>query len=262
MNKSMLEKYISKLEQRIVKLERALKNEAESIEGASIIYQDDLWDVYRVTSYDAARQLGRGTDWGISGQWDEDSYRTNGVWSGKEFYDKLVKKLDGGFYFYIKKQGRLKYCLGRKPNGTVSWIEDDEETDIKPKDILLVEPDFPSIEKVFVPKAPSKKVQTATALVKAAAKGKASEVSRLLAQGANPNEPDTSGQYPVYPLVTAIFNRQYEIAKMLLDAGADPNDPEAGKRAMSVAVGELKVRNDSKYVDLLLEYGSTQPQVW
>jgi hypothetical protein len=49
---------------------------------------------------------------------------------------------------------------------------------------------------------------------------------------------------------------------MLLDAGADPNDPAAGKRAMSAAVSELKINKDSKYVDLLVEYGSTQPQVW
>lgn len=55
MNKSMLE-------QHICELERFIKNEAESIEGAAIIYQDNLWDVYKVTSYDAARQLGRGTD--------------------------------------------------------------------------------------------------------------------------------------------------------------------------------------------------------
>jgi hypothetical protein len=243
-------------------VKRLLKNEAESVNGAKIIFKNKLWDVYRVTSYDAAKQLGRGTDWGITGKWDSDSYQTNGVWNGKEFYDKLVKKLDGGFYFYIKKSGGVKYCIGRRPNGTISLIEDNDCNTIKPKDILLVEPEFPSIDGVFVPKIPNKKVQTATALVNAIAEGKVSEVASLLAQGANPNEPDKSERYPAYPLAVAIFNKQYEIAKMLLDAGADPNDPAAGKRAMSAAVGELKINKDSKYVDLLVEYGSTQPQVW
>ena len=250
------------LEQRVSRLERLIKNEAESVNDAEIVFKDKLWEVYRVTSYNAAKQLGRGTDWGIAGKWDSDSYQTNGVWDGKEFYDKLVKKLDGGFYFYIKKRGRVKYCLGRRPNGTISWIEDNDCNTVKPKDILLVEPEFPSIDGVFVPKTPNKKAQTATALVNAVAKGKVSEVASLLAQGANPNEPDKSSQYPAYPLAVAIFNKQYEIAKMLLDAGADPNDPAAGKRAMSAAVGELKIKKDSKYVDLLVEYGSTQPQVW
>ena len=247
------------LEQRIARLERLLKNEAASVDGATLIYNDNIWDVYRITSYSAAVFLGRGTEWGISGKWDDDSYQANRVEDGEEYYDKLARKLDGGFYFYIKKGSKIKYCLARKPNGTAAWIIDDENDDIKPKDILIDEPDFPSIEGVFVPKAPRKKAQTAASFIKAIADGDASKVSKLLSQGADPNEPD---RYGAYPLITAIYNGHYEIAKMLLEAGADPNHPIAGKRAMSQAVGELKMRKDGRFVDLLVEYGSTQPQVW
>lgn len=63
-----------------------------------------------------------------------------------------------------------------------------------------------------------------------------------------------------HPLVIAISNKQYEIAKMLLEAGADPNSDPAGRRAMSAAVGEKKVNRDARFADLLVEHGSTLPR--
>ena len=45
-------------------------------------------------------------------------------------------------------------------------------------------------------------------------------------------------------------------------AGVDQNSDPAGRRAMSAAVGEKKVNHDAGFVDLLVEYGSTMPQVW
>jgi hypothetical protein len=249
------------LEQRINRLELAfrLKNEAAAPAGAESVYQDDLWDVYRVTTYAAAKQLGRGTDWGIAGKWDKDSYATNGVWSGEEFFNKQMQRFSGGIYIYVKKKSKDKYYALCKPNGSVAVIGDNDEYSIKPGNILLEEPDFPSIEGVFVPKKPSKKAQGTAALINAIAKGDKAKVAEFIAQGVDLNKPD---QNKAYPLVVAISNKQYEIAKMLLEAGADPNSDPAGRRAMSAAVGEKKVNRDARFVDLLVEYRSTLPQVW
>ena len=242
------------LEQRLTQLERIIKEAA--VTNATPIYQDRKWKVYRVTDYTTAKTLGRGTDWGISGKWDSDTYRINGVWSGEEYFDKIVSKMDGGLYFYIRSGA--KYCLAVRANGKPAWIMDDEGSDVKPKDILLVEKDFPSIEGVFVPKAPAAKAVNATALVNAAAKGDTAKVTKLLAKGADPDGPDKDG---ATPLMVAFAQGQYEVAKVLLDAGVDPNGKSA-KRAMGSAVGRQKIKHDSRFVDLLVEYGSTLPQVW
>ena len=249
------------LEQRINRLELALrlKNEAAAPAGAEYVYQDNLWDVYKVTTYAAAKQLGRGTDWGIAGKWDRDTYSYNGFSNGEEYFNKQMQRFSGGIYIYVKKKSKDKYYVLCKPNGSVADISDNNDDSIKPSNILLEEPDFPSIEGVFVPKQPSKKAQGSAALINAIADGKADRVSDLIAQGIDLNKPD---QNKNYPLVVAISYKQYEIAKMLLEAGADPNNNPAGRRAMSSAVGEKKVNGDDRFVDLLVEYGSTQPQVW
>lgn len=247
------------LEQRITRLELALKLKNEVAAGAESVYKDNLWDVYRVTTYAAAKQLGRGTDWGIAGKWDRDTYSYNGFSDGEEYFNKQMQKFSGGIYIYVKKKSKDKYYILCKPNGSVADISDNNDDSIKQNSILLEEPDFPSIEGVFVPKKPSKKAQSTAALINAIADGNKAKVSELIAQGIDLDKPDKNENYP---LVVAISYKQYEIAKMLLEAGADPNSDPAGRRAMSAAVGVEKVNRDSRFVDLLVKYGSTQPQVW
>lgn len=242
------------LEDRINRLEKMLKNEA--VNGADVIFKNKLWTVYRVTTYQAARSLGSGTVWGISGKLDRDFYQENGVNNGEGFYNWQVKKLDGGFYFYIKNRDNVKFCLARKPNGTIAWIQAEDGTLIKPNDIMLADADFPSVVGVFVPKDSPESAKDTKAFISAIAKGDKATVARLIEKGVDLERPDID---KAIPLTTAIFYNQYEIARMLLEAGVDPNGPSA-KNAMFQAVAHQKYNKDSRYVDLLVEYGCTLPQ--
>lgn len=116
-------------------------------EGAELIYQDNLWKVYRITTYKAARLYGSGTKWCITGRYDGHEER------GEEYFNDYIEEndLDGGYYFYIKNDGKTKYCLLRKDNGAVHSIWDASDESLNTDDILVIENDFPSVDSVFTP---------------------------------------------------------------------------------------------------------------
>ena len=119
--------------------------------GAKLIYQDDLWKVYRITTYKAAQLYGSGTRWCITGRYEAHEER------GEEYFYGYIKNndLDGGYYFYIKNDGRTKYCLLRKENGAVHSIWDASDDELNASNILDIEEDFPAIEGVFIPQQPN-----------------------------------------------------------------------------------------------------------
>lgn len=243
------------LEQRIERLERLI-NEA-AIDGAELIHKDDDWKVYKVTAYPAAKKFSRGTDWGYSGNWDEDSYRTNGVWSGEELFNKdLNNSADGAMYFYISKGG--KYCLIRK-GGNKVVISDEDYNLVDPKKIFSVEANFPAIEGVFVPKDLGSKEKLVVQLYNAIYKNNIEAVKKLIDKGVDLEKPHPTEKGGT-PLKAAIFNKCYNIAKLLLDAGANPDGTGGGNpkfySPMSAAAGAMFVNKDSRYVDLLKKYGS------
>ena len=120
-------------------------------DGAKLIYKDDLWKVYRITTYEAAQLYGSHTRWCISGRYEGHEER------GEEYFYGYIKNndLDGGYYFYIKNDGMTKYCLLRKENGAVQSIWDASDDELNASDILDIEEDFPAIEGVFIPQQPS-----------------------------------------------------------------------------------------------------------
>ena len=120
-------------------------------DGAKLIYKDDLWKVYRITTYEAAQLYGSHTRWCISGRYECYEER------GEEYFYGYIKNndLDGGYYFYIKNDGITKYCLLRKENGAVQSIWDASDDELNASDILDIEEDFPAIEGVFIPQQPS-----------------------------------------------------------------------------------------------------------
>ena len=120
-------------------------------DGAKLIYKDDLWKVYRITTYEAAQLYGSHTRWCISGRYEGYEER------GEEYFYGYIKNndLDGGYYFYIKNDGITKYCLLRKENGAVQSIWDASDDELNASDILDIEEDFPAIEGVFIPQQPS-----------------------------------------------------------------------------------------------------------
>lgn len=120
-------------------------------DGAKLIYQDDLWKVYRITTYKAAQLYGYGTRWCITGRYEDHEER------GEEYFYGYIKNndLDGGYYFYIKNDGRTKYCLLRRENGAVHSIWDASDNELNASDIIDIEEDFPAIEGVFIPQSPN-----------------------------------------------------------------------------------------------------------
>lgn len=196
------------LEQRLVRLEKlARKFEAA---GSELIYQDDLWDVYKINSKEAAIKYGARTDWYILMKDD----------FVNDVFDGAITRSD--IYFYIKKKGNKKYCLYKnKDNGSVS-LADKSDEDVPLKIIKLEEPKFPSIPGVFEPPAVDKSTRNIEKLVDAIAKGKIDVVNKLIDSGINVNARCSAGTAPLH--VAIMYNR-IDIVKALLEAGADPNMP-------------------------------------
>ena len=93
-NLKEFEKFITDWETGKIKSKTQDKKE-KRLEGAELVFNDKGWKTYFVTTYPAARQLGSGTTWCITG-------RYQGVESkGKHYFDQYIKtyKLNGGYYF-------------------------------------------------------------------------------------------------------------------------------------------------------------------
>lgn len=100
---------------------------ADKSSGASLIYSDSDWNVYRITSYKAAQLYGKGTKWCITGRYD--GYEEQ----GEEFFNDYIEDydLDGGYYFFIsKKDPSKKYCLLREDSGKIQSIWNAADNDL------------------------------------------------------------------------------------------------------------------------------------
>jgi len=179
-------------------------------EGAELIYQDDLWKVYRITTYKAAQLYGSGTTWCITGRYDGHEER------GEEYFNDYIEEndLDGGYYFYIKNDGKTKYCLLRKENGAVHSIWNAEDNSLNTEDILDIEADFPTIQDIFIPPQPDDYPLF---------KDSIAAVRKAIENGDDINERCTNkgSQYYGYtPLDWQLRHNQREIVDLLLDNGA------------------------------------------
>ena len=74
---------------------KADKRRSDKERGAELIYQDDLWKVYRITTYSAAKIYGSGTKWCITGRYEGHEGR------GEEYFYQYIEDydLDNGYYF-------------------------------------------------------------------------------------------------------------------------------------------------------------------
>jgi len=120
---------------------------AKKSEGAELIYKDNLWKVYRITTYPAAQLYGSGTTWCITGRYDGHESR------GEEYFNKYIDDydLDGGYYFYIKNDGRTKFCLLRCRDGEIQSIWNAEDNQVDVDNIALEDRDFPTVPGIFKP---------------------------------------------------------------------------------------------------------------
>lgn len=102
------DKAINELDAKLKELESKPTNkEKVSIakEGAKKIYSDNKWDVYNITTPEAANKYGKDTKWCITG-----NNVGNNDLDGKAFFDSYVEH-GAEFYYFIPKYKKDKFCL-------------------------------------------------------------------------------------------------------------------------------------------------------
>ena len=101
-----LDRYIDGLHGEIKAKEKVKQKEKD---GARLVYSDDNWKVYEITTYEASAKYGKGTKWCISG-----SKRWANGEEGARYFDQYYSQDGVKFYFFINKD--TKYALAVYPN--------------------------------------------------------------------------------------------------------------------------------------------------
>lgn len=156
-----LETFMSALESGEIKSKSQQKRD-QRVEGADLIFNQNGWKVYHITTYEAAKQLGSGTTWCITG-------RYHGAESqGKHYFNQYIRdyKLNG-YYFIFDTLSRdektgdyLKYCAGiEKSGGRLAFLYNGmQDTEISrnggipitdPERVCDLIPDYPNIKIPF-----------------------------------------------------------------------------------------------------------------
>ena len=178
-------------------------------EGAELIYRDSMWKVYKITTYHAARIYGSGTKWCITGRYDGHEEE------GESYFEDYVEEndLDGGYYFYIKNDGKTKFCLLRRKNGRIHSIWNAADDSIPVKNILRAEPDFPSIDGVFIPPEPGNGDLF----------GEWDDIKEALKNSQDINAKCTSPELDYYGMTPLEWQLEHSIARseLLFDNGAE-----------------------------------------
>jgi ankyrin repeat protein len=100
---------------------------------------------------------------------------------------------------------------------------------------------------------PRRSGPVSSALVLAADRGQLDVVRSLLDAGADPNEPEERNAPHGRALYSAVYNRHFEVAKLLLERGANPNqEVESSADAPSIAI----MNSDTRMIELLVAHGA------
>ena len=95
--------------------------------------------------------------------------------------------------------------------------------------------------------------QLALALAEAAGRGDLDAVRELLHSGADANLPEEGNAPHGRALYSAVYNQHFEVAKLLLESGADPNqEVESSADAPAIAI----MNSDPRMIRLLASYGA------
>lgn len=176
------------------------------LKGSKLIYSDPYWDVYRVTEYPAAVELGKGTKWCITGRYPGNRNR------GKEFFDNYIKdrNLDGGYYFYLnKKDPTVKYCILQEEDGDIDSVWDAADNDITVDEVLAREDNWPSVKEVNIDDV---KIALLSKNLK--------HIKSIIMRGYNPDR--LIGDKTLLEYYCNQQKEYPEIVKFLLEAGANP----------------------------------------
>ena len=116
-----LENYLNNLDAHI-KSKEDTKQKAK--DGARLVYSDDNWKVYEITTYEASAKYGKNTKWCITG-----SKRWSDRGDGRDFWDGYYSKDGVRFYFFIKSNDE-KYALAIYPGDKYCEIYNNEDVQI------------------------------------------------------------------------------------------------------------------------------------
>ncbi len=124
----------SELEDRLSELQvtkTRSQKEDEASKGAELIYNQNGWKVYHITTYEASVKYGKNTQWCISGskRW------SNGEYGEKYFNDYTSKGVE--FYFYIKNNDE-KYALACIPQNGYYQVFNQVDDDVSGKDLSFL----------------------------------------------------------------------------------------------------------------------------
>jgi ankyrin repeat protein len=95
--------------------------------------------------------------------------------------------------------------------------------------------------------------RSGTPLVRAAERGHLEVARLLLERGADPNVPEEGNAPHGRALYAAVYNKHVDVARMLLEHGADPNqEVESSADAPSIAI----MNSDARMIELLASHGA------
>lgn len=210
-------------------------------EGATKLYEDSDWVVYKITSYNAAKYYGRNTKWCITGRYPGHE----GL--GEKYFNDYIKdyNLDGGYYFYINKHDpNDKYCVLKSNSGDIKSIWNAEDTNMG-KSLYWDDIDLPYVKEVGLNTVEQEDLLFAI---------KDGDLD-MVKQCVNDNTINAVTPTGLTPLMIAAAKSGYtaiEIAAYLIDNGADVSYVSRdGKSALVIA----SESGHYEMVQLLVEYG-------
>ena len=230
--------------------------------GAKKLYEDSEWIVYRITTYEAAVLYGKNTKWCITGRYNGHEEL------GEEYFHDYINdyNLDGGYYFYIsKKDPSEKYCiLQDKDKSIISiWNASDKNIgDSYLQAYALDEVKLPEVKEIpdsykFNSSGGLSNKDNINAInnikiVYFVEQGKVNKLKELLDNGLDPNYTVKNKMM----LTMAFINNKFEIFKMLLEYGANPNNKNKDGQTVLMVVSIFGDSSDYNYTELLLDYGA------
>ena len=216
----------------------------EAKKGAKKLYEDSDWLVYKITTYPAAVEYGKGTKWCITG---------SGVLEdGSDWFDHYIedRNLDGGYYYFInKKDSSKKYCILQTKDKKINsiWDAKDRAFPIQLCDDLL-----PEIKEI--PDLKRSSIDDLIYYIRHPDKTKDINIENIIKGISNLNQRDSLGNLPLNEAVQ--FGNE-DIVKLLLQYGADPNSRDSdGRNSLFLAEGLFKRKEHRNIVNLLLEHGA------
>jgi hypothetical protein len=210
-------------------------------EGATKLYEDSDWVVYRITSYNAAKYYGKNTRWCISGNYPGHE----GL--GEKYFNNYIRDydLDGGYYFYINKHNpNDKYCVLKKQSGNIGSIWDAKDTNIGDS-LYWDDVDLPYVKEIGLNTAEQEDLLFAI-------KEGDLEMVKQCVNNNTINAVTPTGRTPLMIAAAKSGYTAIEIAAYLIDNGADVSYvSKDGKSALVIASESGRY----EMVQFLVEYG-------